>query len=83
MLAHGFILGTLGIADPCVFGEPFVRRPAVRTIGLTVKHGRGAEGRSFDVSAGGDCPSCLRAIDHKRANKRTPTVAAGVRTALV
>jgi hypothetical protein len=67
LLSPGFRLGKL--RDPCVFGEPLVRRLAERTIGLAEKHGRRAEGRSFNVSAGGNWPPCPWAIDHEQTHK--------------
>src|SRR5438552_9814343 len=63
-LALGFV-ARLRIADPCVSRKPFMRRIAVRTVGLPEKDRARAENRGLNVCAGGNCSSGFRATNHK------------------
>src|SRR6516164_7788585 len=67
--SYEFTFRPVGIADPCVFDKPLMLHPAVWTVGAAEKYRGAAEEPGFDVSARGDCPSCLRATNHKHAHK--------------
>ena len=67
-LALGFV-ARLSIADPCVSRKPFMRRIAVRTVGLPEKDRARAENRGLNVCAGGNRSSGFRATNHKNTHQ--------------
>jgi hypothetical protein len=53
-LVLGFF-GSFRIANPRIARKPFMRRIAVRAVGLPEKHRARAEDRCVDICAGGNC----------------------------
>ena len=63
MLSTQFAAPRSGIAHPCISSKPFMRRIAVRTLGLAEKYRAGAESGEINIFAGGNCPSSFRATN--------------------
>ena len=62
-------IASVGIADPCISGKPFMRRLAVWTIGVAEKNRAGAERCGVHVSASGNGLPRFRATNHKKTHE--------------